>query len=296
MNPASHMELGMTNIPARSRLEAMDWSLALISQGIQSTVQRAQDPPGWLVQISSAEYEAALETIRLYQAENRRWGLRREVFRPGLLFDWISVVWVGLLCVFYWLSESRAQMHSSGVLDTVAVAHGQWWRLFTAIWLHADLGHLASNAMFGFLLMGFAMGRCGTGVGLLAAYLAGAGGNALSWACASQPRFGLGASGMVMGCLGLLAVQSVSFWRKGPGPARALLTGLAGGGLLFVLLGLTPGTDVLAHFGGFASGLVFGILMAHGLPVLRKPVANLLCGLFFVLLVLWPWWLAMRHS
>jgi membrane associated rhomboid family serine protease len=289
------MELGMTNIPARSRLEAMDWSLALISQGIQSTVQRAEDPPGWLVQVSSAEYEAALETICLYGAENRGWGLRREVFRPGLLFDWVSIVWAGLLCVFYWLSESRAQMRSSGVLDTLAVAHGQWWRLFTAIWLHADLGHLASNAMFGFLLMGFTMGRYGTGVGLLAAYLAGVGGNALSWVCASQPGFGLGASGMVMGCLGLLAVQSVSFWRKGPGPARALLTGLAGGGLLFILLGLTPGTDVLAHFGGFASGVALGIFMAHGLPVLRKPTANLLCASSFVLLVLWPWWLAVKH-
>src|SRR4051794_26810337 len=109
------METGTVDIPARSRLEAMDWSLALISQGIESAVQRAEEPAGWVVQVASAEYEAALDTIHLYQAENRGWGLRREVFQPGLLFDWVSVVWSGLLCVFYWLSESRFPMRASGV-------------------------------------------------------------------------------------------------------------------------------------------------------------------------------------
>jgi membrane associated rhomboid family serine protease len=287
------MELGTTNIAARSRLEAMDWSLALISQGIESTVHRAEDQqPGWIVEVSSAEYERALETIRLYRAENRRWGLRREVFEPGLLFDWVSVIWAGLLCVFYRLSESRSQMHMSGEVDTVALAHGQWWRLFTAIWLHADLAHLASNAMFGFVLLGFTMGRYGTGVGLLAAYIAGAGGNALSWLFASQPKLALGASGMVMGCLGLLAVQSAPFWRQGFGKNRALMTGIAGGGMLFVLLGLTPGTDVVAHFGGFVSGVAEGIVVAHWIALLRKPLANGLCAVVFVGLTLWPWWMA----
>jgi membrane associated rhomboid family serine protease len=284
------------DIPARSRLEAMDWSLVLISQGIESIVHRSEDKAGWVVQVSSSQYEAAVETIRLYRAENRRWGLRREVFQPGLLFDWVSIVWSALLCAFYWLSESRGQMHSSGILDTVAIAHGQWWRLFTAIWLHADLAHLASNAMFGFLLLGFTMGRYGTGLGLLAAYFAGAGGNVLSWLCSAQPKLGLGASGMVMGCVGLLAIQSVSFLREHPGPARGLITGLAGGGFLFLLLGVTPGTDVVAHFGGFASGLLLGIILNHWLPKLRKPFANLLSALMFVVLVLLPWCIALTHS
>ena len=284
------------DIPARSRLEAMDWSLALISQGIESTVHRSEDRPGWVVQVSSFEYEAAVETIRLYHAENRGWGLRREVFQPGLLFDWVSIIWSALLCAFYWLHESRDQMRSSGVLDTLAIDHGQWWRLFTAIWLHADLAHLASNAMFGFLLLGFTMGRYGTGVGLLGAYFAGAAGNVLSWLCSSQPKLGLGASGMVMGCVGLLAIQSISLWRKHPGPSRALTTGLAGGGFLFLLLGVAPGTDVVAHFGGFASGLLLGIILNHWLPTLRKPLTNLICALVFVILVLWPWWMAMTRA
>ena len=66
--------------------------------------------------------------------------------------------------------------------------------------------------------------------------------------------------------------------------------------MLFVLLGLTPGTDVVAHFGGFASGLLLGNLLTRFIQVLRKPAANFASALAFVLLVLWPWWLALHHT
>ena len=38
------------------------------------------------------------------------------------------------------------------------------------MWLHADVGHFATNATFGLVLLGLVMGRYGTGVGLLAAH------------------------------------------------------------------------------------------------------------------------------
>jgi membrane associated rhomboid family serine protease len=290
------MEILPARIPARSRLEAMDWSLVLISQGIESTIERSAEGSGWALQVQGPDYEPALKAIRLYRQENRGRRWRREVFQSGLLFDWISVVWALLLCVLFWLNESRVDLSRGGVLDTVAVAHGQWWRLFTAIWLHADLAHLASNAVFGFVLLGLTMGRYGTGAGLLAAYLAGASGNLFAWTFSSQPYYGLGASGMIMGCLGLLASQSAFMWRRTPFARRYVLAGIFAGIMLFVLLGLTPGTDIVAHFGGFASGLLLGALITRYSAVLRQPAANLISALVFVLLVLCPWWLALRHG
>jgi membrane associated rhomboid family serine protease len=289
------METATTRISARSRLEAMDWSLVLISQGIESVISRSEEGSDWSLQVEPSDYERAREAISLYRSENRGWGFRHEVFQPGLLFDWASVAWVGLVCAFYWVNDSRADLHSAGVLDTEALAHGQWWRLFTAMWLHEDLVHLTSNAMFGFVLLGLAMGRYGTGVGLLAAYLAGAVGNLFSWVCSSRAHYGLGASGMVMGGLGLLALQSVWFWRRSPYASKLLFNGLFGGVLLFVLLGLTPGTDIIAHFAGFVSGVILGSLAASFNRVLRKPSTNLLCAGVFLALVLWPWWLALRN-
>jgi rhomboid protease GluP len=293
-----NQEIGTVSasIPARSRLEAMDWSLVLISQGIESTIQRAEQDSGWVLDVSATDYERAVEAIRLYRSENRGWRLRGDVFQPGLVFDWVSLAWAALVGALFWVNDSRVDLRTAGVMDTAAVAHGQWWRLFTAIWLHADLAHLASNAMFGFVLLGLTMGRYGTGAGLLAALLAGAGGNLFSWAFASRPHYSLGASGMVMGCLGLLAIQSVSIWRKTSRAGKEFFVGLFGGVMLFVLLGLTPGTDVVAHFGGFVTGLLLGSLLAPYIRDLHKPWANALSAFTFVLLVLGPWWLALHHS
>lgn len=282
----------MASIPARSRVEAMDLALVLISQGIESTIERTEET-GWVLQVLSLEYEAAVEAIGLYRAENRSRRWRREVLQSGLLFDWVSVAWVILLCLFYWLNDAKTDLQTRGVVDTAALAHGQWWRLFTAMWLHANLTHLADNATFGFVLLGLAMGRYGTGVGLLAAYLAGAGGNILSWTLSLQPHFGLGASGMVMGCLGLLAVQSVFIWRRSQRAGKLFLTGLFAGVMLFVLLGVAPGSDVVAHLGGFVCGLGLGVVLNRFVRTMRKPLANALCALCFLALVIWPWWLAL---
>jgi len=287
------METLTSKIPARSRGEAMDWSLVLISQGIESVIEQTEEA-GWELRVSEQDYEASLEAIRLYQRENRGWRWRRGTLQPGVLFDTASFAWAIVLGVLYWLNVSRVDLRTPGILDTVAVAHGQWWRLFTAIWLHADLAHLSSNAVFGIVLLGLTMGRYGTGVGVLTAYLAGAGGNLSSWIFSSQPHYSLGASGMVMGCVGLLAIQSVSIWRKTPRAGRIFLSGLFGGTMLFVLLGLTPGTDVVAHFGGFASGLVLGRIMEPFSRSLHKPGPNLIGALGFLLLVLLPWWLALH--
>lgn len=270
----------------------MDWGLVLLSQGIETVIERAEDGAGWGLLVAGQDYETALDVLRLYQLENRRWPWRQELFQPGLLFDWASLAWVLLVGLFFWLSNSRLDLRAAGEMDNVAVAHGQWWRLFTAIWLHADTGHLAANVTIGCVLLGLTMGRYGTGVGLLAAYLAGAGGNLLAWALSTGPRYSLGASGMVMGCLGLLAVQSVWFWQRAPRAAKYLLSGILAGVMLFILLGVAPGTDVLAHLGGFLSGLFLGCLLSLVPSLAQRTTPHLLSGLLFALLVLWPWWLA----
>ena len=49
---------------------------------------------------------------------------------------------------------------------------------------------------------------------------------------------------LLIGSLGLLAAHSFPLWRKTPHAAKHVLSGILGGVMLFVLLGLTPGTDV----------------------------------------------------
>ncbi len=273
----------------------MDWSLVLVSQGIESAIEYSDGGGGWGLVVPAQDYEGALAVIRLYLQENRRQPWRREIPGAGILFDWGGLAWVFLLVLFFWLN-ARGNLEPTGIMDSVSVARGQWWRLFTATWLHADLGHLGTNAAIGLVLLGLVMGRYGTGVGLLAGYLTGVGGNIAACLLSAAPHHSLGASGMVLGCLGLLAVQSLSMWRQTPHCGKYIVSGVAGGVMLFVLLGLTPGTDVLAHFGGFVTGLLLGTLLAMISRLAQRTGANLLCGLCFAVLVIAPWWLALRHA
>src|ERR1043166_5703107 len=143
-------------IPAHTRRQAMDWSLVLASQGIEHVIEQGEKA-AWALVVAEQDYEASLVAIRQYRVENLRWLWRRPIFKPGLFFDWGSAAWVLLTFVFFWLSESRADLRSVGMMDGAALAHGEWWRLFTAALLHADLAHLAMNAVFGFVLLGLAM-------------------------------------------------------------------------------------------------------------------------------------------
>lgn len=181
VQPPPHSRPGSLDvrIPARSRRQALDWSLVLASQGIAHAVEH-DETTGWALAVAGADHEKAITQIRLYIIENRQWRWRRPVIQPGLFFDWSSAAWVFLNILFFWWSDARADLRTRGMMDGVAVAHGQWWRLFTATWLHAGIPHLALNMVFGFLFLGLVMGRYGPGVGLLAAYLAGAGGNLVS--------------------------------------------------------------------------------------------------------------------
>jgi rhomboid protease GluP len=273
----------------------MDWSLVLASQGIETTIDYAKDSASWSLLVTAADYDNAVNAIRQYRLENRGWPWRRELFASGLLFDAGSLAWAFLLILFYWLSYVRGGFTDAGIMDGKAVAHGEWWRLFTAIFLHADQAHLIANVTIGIVLIGLAMGRYGAGVGLLAAYLAGAGGNLASWLAYGEPHRGLGASGMIMGALGLLAVQSFTLWRKTPHSLNHIISGIAGGVMLFVLLGMTPGTDVVAHFGGFVTGLLLGGCLTLGLKFSQAAKANLVSGLCFALLTILTWWLALAN-
>ena len=296
---ANHIRLQMEPVPTRitasSQRQAMDWSLVLVSQGIETMIEQPGNGAGWGLLVAPQEYENALDAIRRYRSENRGWPWQQQVFRPGFLFDWGSLAWALLLVFFFWLG-TRIDLQPAGIMDSVRVRHGDWWRLFTAIWLHADLAHLGSNATLGLVLLGLAMGRYGTGVGLLAGYLAGAGGNVAAWLVSSETHRSLGASGMVMGTLGLLAVQSFSLWRQTRHAAKYIFSGIFAGVMLFVLLGLAPGTDVMAHFGGFISGILLGAALILFPAVTEKPAANLASGLVFALLVIMPWWLALTRA
>ncbi len=287
----------MSRIPVRSHRQAMDWSLVLASQGIETTITEAEEGGGWGLLVASQDCEKALKALRQYRLENRDWPWRQSLPWPETHFDWGSTAWVVLLILFHWFGSVHPGFQAAGIMDTNAVMSGQWWRVFTAMMLHADVAHLAANLTIGVVLLGLAMGRYGTGTGLLAAYLAGVAGNVASLALNAKPFNGLGASGMVMGALGLLAAQSILPGEHKRRSMRYFISGVAGGIMLFVLYGLAPGTDLAAHFGGFITGLLLGMILAQT-PVwfVRSPKVNLASVSILVAMMVATWLLALHGT
>ncbi|WP_221031557.1 rhomboid family intramembrane serine protease [Actomonas aquatica] len=149
------------------------------------------------------------------------------------------------------------------LLDARAVwAQGQFWRPFTALWLHADIGHLLSNLIAGWFILrtwfcleplwsGWArLLGAATVANLLLAAVAFSGGHR-----------SLGASTLVFAGLGLLTGRALR--RRGqPGRWRPLLIPAAAGAAMLGLYGAGGvQTDVLAHVLGFACGTATGALL-----------------------------------
>lgn len=253
------------SILAYSEQQALDWQLVLASQDIESTVVKIPNGAGWRLMVAWDCHDRARSAIDQFLIENPPWKWRRPLPLPGVLFHWGVIAWTLAMVLFHGLQwmlgvdlAPQGCMHNAGFLA------GQWWRPVTAVMLHADAGHLASNMGTGFVLVGLAMARYGPGWGLLGAYLAGVAGNLMGLACYPAIHRSLGASGMVMGALGMVCIQSLALRRDYPWASRFFCTAVTSGVFLFLLLGLNPDSDVVAHLGGFLGGLVAGGAMATG--------------------------------
>jgi membrane associated rhomboid family serine protease len=272
----------------------MDWGLVLASQGIEAILHQSEE--GWELVVEARDYERAQAHLRKYQQENRGWRWRQPLPATNLIFHWGGAGWAAaIVAIYYWSTARFPAARQLGAMDSRALADGQWWRLFTAVSLHENLPHLMANATTGFVLLGAAMARYGTGMGLLAAFLAGAAGNLAGWALYSHPYQSLGASGMVMGALGLISAQSFAFWRAERSGRRYFIRALAAGVLILVLIGFSPQSDIVAHVGGFVCGALFGGVLGHWrAETLQRGPASLAGMAALAVLLVAAWRLALR--
>ena len=176
------------------------------------------------------------------------------------------LVYMALMIWFYvvtQLSTFDQNWLDVGRMNAGQVMEGQYWRVITALTLHLDIGHIASNLVFG-AVFGVLAGRIlGGGVASLAILFAGSLGNFINAMIQQPEHSSVGASTAVFGALGVIVAHALRplVFRQPSHPVSAFKrwSPLIGG---LVLLGFTgvdgPRTDVAAHATGFIAGLVVG--------------------------------------
>jgi rhomboid protease GluP len=204
----------------------------------------------------------------------------RELFRFAAGWEVYGIWMLALIGCFLWQQGHPSFANRAASSSIGLIGHGEWWRPFTALFLHADVPHLIGN-LFSGLFFGTLVARSiGPWRGWALILGCGTLGNALTSALTWPEEFtSIGASTAVFGALGILSGLGFSAmlrarlhlpWARIAAPVLAgvILLGLLGGG------SESGNTDVLGHVFGFGTGLTAGIVIHALSPAITKQPEN----------------------
>jgi len=285
-------------------------AFVLTAVGVPSVIDR--DGLDYVVRVEAEQASIALGHLERYAVESRP--LPPPPPPPPLnAFAWVGCVFYVLVLLIVGYSVAgglwRLDAFDVGALDAARVQAGQWWRAWTALTLHVDAAHLATNLGAG-VWFGYLAGRqLGSGVAWLLVLLAAGLANFLEGSLGPPSHRAVGASTAVFAALGLLAAHT---WRSrfslrqrwvrrwGPLIAGVILLGWlgSGGGDASDPFAPTPverSIDVVGHVGGFVMGALLGVVAA--LPATKQWIARVpqwLAGGAALAIVAITWMLALR--
>jgi len=249
----------------KQALEMTSFRDVIWREAIAEHLQRAESgelPSSYAAQ--QPGYAHGQELLRLAEDETADWRAlmhfgKPEVATLTLLVLFAAVYLAGNLSLHGSLQEKFWLWAGN---SAATIKQHEWWRAFTALFLHANLLHLAMNGT-GLWLFGSVVEKTvGRWRFLLIFLLGGALGNLAS---ASMARYDIavGASGGIFSVIGAFAV---AVWRLQSPIYHTLRRRL----LLFLLLmvsvdlsigWLEPRIDNVAHVGGFLAGILLAMML-----------------------------------
>ena len=124
----------------------------LVLASIDIPFQIVHDGTGCALVVPAEFSGDAVRELRLYDEENPPVAPKPPVALPEHeampgIFGYVLVV-----CFVAWLDANAALgdiWRATGRVDGALIRDGEWWRLVTALTLHADAAHLSANLVFG---------------------------------------------------------------------------------------------------------------------------------------------------
>jgi membrane associated rhomboid family serine protease len=148
-----------------------------------------------------------------------------------------------------------------GDSTAILVSH-QWYRLVTALTLHADVVHLMGNCFLGGFLLHFLLLTTGNGIGLFTVLLSSTAANCINVFMHGPDHRFVGFSTAVFVVIGMLCV--IGFAGKSKQSPLSLLMPVMAGLALLALLGSSgERTDLGGHLFGLLCGLFAGNIVKY---------------------------------
>lgn len=193
--------------------------------------------------------------------------MRKDIKRYTLTYILIALnLFVYLVCAV--LSENFIDMRTETLVDLGAlygpytVGQEQWWRLFTAMFLHGGMTHLLMN-MVSLYIVGRAAEIYFDGRAYLVIYLFSGLIGGLASLYMHPQSVGVGASGAIFGVFGALAGFFLAHRDKIAAQSKAFMKDFAIIIGLNLVIGLSiPAVDVSAHIAGLLVGIVGGFTLS----------------------------------
>lgn len=239
-------------------------SLVLSAMGIPCEVVRADGLA--LVTVAEDQAARARRELRSYVQENSA-RVEPEPFQELSNGLSMAVVWV-LAMVAVRAADITAlggfDWRELGGMHAGALLGGEWWRAFTALFLHVDVVHLASNLLFGALFGAFLAQHVGGGLAALSLIVAGGLGNYFNALALEPSHRSIGASTAVFAAVG--ALVTAEFVRRQQTSSKEATRRWAPLVLGVLILGWYGAgderTDVTAHIFGFVAGAAVALWTA----------------------------------
>ncbi len=282
--------------------DAREYALALSARDVAYVIEREGDD--WVLRVEERASEMAVEELAIFAAEEktRRARVPRAEIPKLRTLPLFLMAWALGGMFFLQMMMGSGWTETGAASSERIFAHGEWWRLITALTLHADLSHVVANLATGLLFSASLIPFLGAGVTCLLLVLCGAIGNLINaWGYRTEAHVSIGASTAVFSALGILVgMELIVRWSRVESRNRWQLVVPLGAGLaLLAFLGVgeqNTRVDFMAHWWGFCVGVGAGLIAALlRTRIPQWPHTQRVAAGGALLLIAGSWWLALQH-